>query len=220
MLIVLTFSNTVQRTSTQTQSHPVSGSCHDRIQNCMLQKPGDINPLIENVVKAGIFVIYFLDYCIGSLWWLELLYLLLQISVLIIRGRPVGTENLVSMLARDESTRSWLLPILTFQWNLIMPIATMITPLFLVFFVGSVQLVIYLYPKQSSGLFHERIQALFCPTLTSFISDTGAEGSLNTGYVADDPPPKYEPRPLTRRPPPGSWSTRLGVDSLPEVPYV
>ncbi|CAG2181180.1 unnamed protein product, partial [Oppiella nova] len=103
------------------------------------------------------------------------------------------------MLARDENTRSWLLPILTFQWNLIMPIATMIlsiaftrshsaggltwtqavtfypywpdwtkslstvfqiTPLFLVFFVGSVQLVIYLYPKQSSGLFHERIQGV------------------------------------------------------------
>ncbi|CAG2122186.1 unnamed protein product, partial [Medioppia subpectinata] len=75
---------------------------------------------------AGIFVIYFLDFCIGSLWWLALLYLLLQISVLIIRGRPVGTENLVSMLAKDDSTRSWLLPILTFQWNLIMPIATMI----------------------------------------------------------------------------------------------
>ncbi|CAG2182970.1 unnamed protein product, partial [Oppiella nova] len=89
-----------------------------------------------------------------------------------------------------------------------------ITPLFLVFFVGSVQLVIYLYPKQSSGLFHERIQALFCPTLTSFISDTGAEGLLNTGYVADDPPP-----PSSRRPPPASWSTRLGVDSLPAVPY-
>ncbi|CAG2182742.1 unnamed protein product, partial [Oppiella nova] len=39
------------------------------------------------------------------------------------------------------------------------------------------------------------LRALFCPTLTSFISDTGAEGSLNTGYVADDPPPKYEPPP-------------------------
>lgn len=183
---------------------------------------------------AGIFVIYFLDFCIGSLWWLTLLYLLLQISVLIIRGRPCGTENLVTMLAKDEKTRSWLLPILTFQWNLIMPIATMIlsiaftrshsasgltwtqittfynywsewtkclstvfqiTPLFLVFLIGAIQLIIYLYPKQSSGLIHERIQALFCPTITTISSEPTSSGALNASYIPDDPPPKYESPP-------------------------
>ncbi|CAG2116648.1 unnamed protein product, partial [Medioppia subpectinata] len=81
------------------------------------------------------------------------------------------------------------------EWTKSMSTVFQITPLFLVFFIGSVQLIIYLYPKQSSGLFHERIQALFCPTLTSFMSDPNSVGNLNSGYVADDPPPKYEAPP-------------------------
>ena len=44
------------------------------------------------------------------------------------------------------------------EWTKSLSTVFQITPLFLVFFVGAIQLIIYLYPKQSSGLFHERIQ--------------------------------------------------------------
>ena len=98
------------------------------------------------------------------------------------------------------------------EWTKSLSTVFQITPLFLVFFVGAIQLIVYLYPKRSSGLFHERIQvlyllviicsnhysyfiqALFCPTLSSFTNDQSA-GNLNSGYIPDDPPPKYEPPP-------------------------
>ena len=75
---------------------------------------------------AGYSIIYYLDFCFASLWWLALLYLLMVVAVLIIRGRPIGTENLVNMLIETEATRNWFLPAVTFYWNLISPVAVMI----------------------------------------------------------------------------------------------
>ncbi|KAI1287031.1 Sodium-dependent proline transporter [Halotydeus destructor] len=75
---------------------------------------------------SAYYIIYFMDFCFASLWWLSLLYLLKIIAILIIRGRPIGTENLVQMLVKSESTRSWFLPLVTFHWNLIVPVTLMI----------------------------------------------------------------------------------------------
>jgi solute carrier family 6 (neurotransmitter transporter) len=76
--------------------------------------------------RFGLHVMYFIDFCFGSLWWMSLLYLLFIISILVVRGRPVGTENLVNMLVITKSRRLWVLPLLTFHWNLMIPVAIMI----------------------------------------------------------------------------------------------
>lgn len=190
--------------------------------------------------SKGLAIIYYLDFCFASLWWLSLLYLLLVIAILIIRGRPVGTENLVQMLVKSEGTRNWFLPAITFHWNLIVPVSIMILsicftrsysptgltwtqvvsiyphwpswaqwssiaiqilPLFIVFTYGVFQVTFYLATKQ--GPIHERLQLLFCPTIsTSEMQRRGtfvegynpATGLVNPGFV-DDPPPKYTPPP-------------------------
>lgn len=76
--------------------------------------------------RIGLHFLYYLDFCMASLWWMSLLYLLLVISVLVIRGRPVGTENLVAMIIPKKENRKYALPLLTFHWNLITPIFLMI----------------------------------------------------------------------------------------------
>lgn len=76
--------------------------------------------------RIGLHFLYYLDFCMASLWWMSLIYLLLVIAVLVIRGRPVGTENLVSMIIPSKEKRKFALPLLTFHWNLITPIFLMI----------------------------------------------------------------------------------------------
>ncbi len=39
------------------------------------------------------------------------------------------------------------------------------------------------------------MQALFCPTITTITSEQSSSGAVNVSYIADDPPPKYEPPP-------------------------
>ncbi|XP_022238036.1 sodium- and chloride-dependent glycine transporter 1-like isoform X2 [Limulus polyphemus] len=70
----------------------------------------------------GIFVLYFMDFCVGSLWWISILYMVMLIAILFIRGRPYGTDQLVTVIARSQSNQIWLLPILTFQWNVVLPV--------------------------------------------------------------------------------------------------
>ncbi|RWS10517.1 sodium-dependent proline transporter-like protein [Dinothrombium tinctorium] len=187
----------------------------------------------------GLFVLYYVDFAFGSLWWLSLLYLLQIIAVLIIRGRPCGAENLVAMLTRSESTRNWLLPLLTFHWNLIIPVIIMvlsiaftrsysttgitwtqlvsiypywvtwaqyfsiflqILPLLIVLIYGIIQSYIYLCPSSQSGATHERLQALFCPIITTSEVQTTNISTISTGGIindcfVDEPPPKYTPPP-------------------------
>ncbi|XP_076340529.1 sodium-dependent transporter bedraggled-like isoform X2 [Tachypleus tridentatus] len=76
--------------------------------------------------KIGIYVLYFMDFCIGSLWWISVLYLVMLIAILFIRGRPYGTDQLVTVIAQSQSNQIWLLPILTFQWNVVLPISLMV----------------------------------------------------------------------------------------------
>ncbi|CAH0384145.1 unnamed protein product [Bemisia tabaci] len=78
--------------------------------------------------ELGIFVIYYIDYCIGSSWWLVLLYLLEIGAVFMVRGRPYSGETVVATLFSHTSQllQSWVAPMLSFIWNVILPVALML----------------------------------------------------------------------------------------------
>lgn len=74
------------------------------------------------------FVVYFLDYCVGGGWWILLLTIIEICAVLMIRGRPYTGEN-ISVVLFGKSTNCMSLcaiPMLTFSWNVIMPVALLV----------------------------------------------------------------------------------------------
>ncbi|KAG8233175.1 hypothetical protein J437_LFUL008938 [Ladona fulva] len=93
------------------------------------------------VLQLGIFVVHFVDYCVGCGWWMMALYLTELGSVLVIRGKPYGGENVVTVLfpsLRAEHTENvrqrnqpsclamWAAPTLAFAWNVMLPVALMV----------------------------------------------------------------------------------------------
>jgi solute carrier family 6 (neurotransmitter transporter) len=81
-------------------------------------------------------VTYLLDFAIGSGWWMMVLYLLELVAVFMVRGAPYCGENVVTVLITggDHLART-LAPLLSFVWNVIMPVALLvIMPIMLAFF--------------------------------------------------------------------------------------
>ncbi|BET01002.1 transporter [Nesidiocoris tenuis] len=78
--------------------------------------------------EFGIFVVYFLDFCVGGAWWIVLLYLIEIMVVFMVRGRPYSGETVVSELFKKAGTsmRNWAAPLLSFTWNVILPVFLMI----------------------------------------------------------------------------------------------
>ncbi|XP_046403337.1 sodium-dependent transporter bedraggled [Ischnura elegans] len=97
--------------------------------------------------ELGIFAEHFLDYCLGCGWWMMAIYLTELGSVLVIRGRPYGGENVVTALfpslrhfqhntsieqrrARNQQNptclATWAAPTLAFAWNVMLPVALMV----------------------------------------------------------------------------------------------
>ncbi|KAK3926921.1 Sodium- and chloride-dependent glycine transporter 2 [Frankliniella fusca] len=78
--------------------------------------------------ELGIFVVYFLDYCVGSGWWLMVLHLLQVGAVLMVRGRPYSGESIASTLFHKTTSCliTWAAPMLTFTWNVILPVILMV----------------------------------------------------------------------------------------------
>ena len=52
----------------------------------------------SNNLQIGIFVVYFLDTGLGSGWWVMVLYLALLFAVMVVRGKPYGAEQIVTVL--------------------------------------------------------------------------------------------------------------------------
>ncbi|KFM74769.1 Sodium- and chloride-dependent glycine transporter 1, partial [Stegodyphus mimosarum] len=77
-------------------------------------------PITSNV---GIYIIYYLDFCVSSLWWIVLMYFIMLFAILFIRGRPYGTDQLVNIISRNPVRRSKILPLLTFMWNIVLPVS-------------------------------------------------------------------------------------------------
>ncbi|XP_076373796.1 sodium-dependent transporter bedraggled-like [Tachypleus tridentatus] len=74
----------------------------------------------------GIFILFYLDYCIGSLWCISIVYLIMLIAILFVRGRFFGTDKLITMVTRKQSNYVWLLPFLKLQWNVVLPVTYVI----------------------------------------------------------------------------------------------
>ncbi|KAH9383669.1 hypothetical protein HPB48_025435 [Haemaphysalis longicornis] len=72
---------------------------------------------------ATLHVMLFLDVWLGSLWWIVALYFIMLIVVLFIQGKPFGTDKLVKMIVQKEGSKSIYLTLLTFHWNVLLPIA-------------------------------------------------------------------------------------------------
>lgn len=68
-------------------------------------------------------VMLFLDVWLGSLWWIVALYFIMLIVVLFIQGKPFGTDKLVKMIMQKEGAKSVYLPMITFHWNVVLPIS-------------------------------------------------------------------------------------------------
>ncbi|KDR15727.1 sodium- and chloride-dependent glycine transporter 1 isoform X2 [Zootermopsis nevadensis] len=79
--------------------------------------------------ELGIFVVHFLDYTIGCSWWLMVLYLLEILAVFVVRGRPYSGETVVTtMFSRSAGClQAWAAPLLIFTWNVILPVALVVT---------------------------------------------------------------------------------------------
>ncbi|CAK9799594.1 Sodium-dependent transporter bedraggled [Anthophora plagiata] len=78
--------------------------------------------------EMGIHVVYYLDYTIGGTWWIMILYLVQVGAVFAVRGRPHSGEAVVAELfpPTGRCLRHWAGPLLSFTWNVILPVILMV----------------------------------------------------------------------------------------------
>ena len=70
--------------------------------------------------QIGIFIVYFLDNILGSAWWVMVLYMIQLFAVLVVRGKPYGAEQIVTVIfPRKACCSSMLGPLLAFTWNVV-----------------------------------------------------------------------------------------------------
>ncbi|XP_015788148.1 sodium- and chloride-dependent GABA transporter 2 [Tetranychus urticae] len=82
-------------------------------------------------------IIYFLDSCFASICWIACLYMLMVSVIFVVRGKPCTPHDLVSNLTKDQKIISWLTPILTFHWSLVVTaILTILSILFTRSYLG------------------------------------------------------------------------------------
>lgn len=73
-----------------------------------------------------------MDYTVGGIWWLILIILLQIIAVFMVRGRPYSGDTVVAALFNPTThpcLLSWAPPLLSFTWNVILPVALMVSNL-------------------------------------------------------------------------------------------
>ncbi|XP_046752240.1 sodium-dependent transporter bedraggled isoform X4 [Diprion similis] len=78
--------------------------------------------------EFGIYVVYYLDYTVGGAWWIMVLYLVEVGAVFAVRGRPHTGEAVVAELfpPSGRCLRHWAGPLLSFTWNVVLPVALMV----------------------------------------------------------------------------------------------
>ncbi|KAH1022786.1 sodium-dependent transporter bedraggled isoform X2 [Dendroctonus ponderosae] len=75
--------------------------------------------------ELGIYVVYFMDYTLGSIWWLVIVIVLQIMAVFLVRGRPYSGDTVVTALFSPNNHSyivSWAPPLLAFNWNVILPV--------------------------------------------------------------------------------------------------
>ncbi|XP_043256560.1 sodium-dependent transporter bedraggled isoform X2 [Colletes gigas] len=78
--------------------------------------------------EVGIHIVYYLDYTIGGSWWIMILYLVQVGAVFAVRGRPHSGEAVVAELfpPTGRCLRHWAGPLLSFTWNVVLPVILMV----------------------------------------------------------------------------------------------
>ncbi|CAH1975280.1 unnamed protein product [Acanthoscelides obtectus] len=79
--------------------------------------------------ELGIYVVYFFDYTIGSIWWLLIVILLQIVAVFMVRGRPYSGDTVVMELFHRYNNAcflTWAPALLSFTWNVILPVILMV----------------------------------------------------------------------------------------------
>ncbi|XP_014488477.1 PREDICTED: uncharacterized protein LOC106751810 isoform X2 [Dinoponera quadriceps] len=78
--------------------------------------------------ELGIYVVYYLDYTVGGAWWIVVLYLIQIAAVFAVRGRPHTGEAVVAELfpPTGRCLRYWAGPLLSFTWNVILPVTLLV----------------------------------------------------------------------------------------------
>ncbi|XP_026667415.1 uncharacterized protein LOC108622610 isoform X4 [Ceratina calcarata] len=84
--------------------------------------------IIDIRTSMGIHVVYYLDYTIGGTWWIMILYLVQVGAVFAVRGRPHSGEAVVAELfpPTGRCLRHWAGPLLSFTWNVVLPVILMV----------------------------------------------------------------------------------------------
>ncbi|XP_071444051.1 sodium-dependent transporter bedraggled isoform X2 [Hetaerina americana] len=147
--------------------------------------------------ELGIFAEHFLDYCLGCGWWMMAIYLTELGSVLVIRGRPYGGENVVTALfpslrqmqhntsvnqrrARNQlqptCLATWAAPTLAFAWNVMLPVALMVLAI-TAFKNGNFQSLYNWSEANSSGSSHRGFEDPFI-----FLRGEDFEHTVNHSY--------------------------------------
>ncbi|XP_020300581.1 uncharacterized protein LOC109864096 isoform X2 [Pseudomyrmex gracilis] len=99
--------------------------------------------------ELGIYVVYYLDYTIGGVWWIIVLYLVQIGAVFAVRGRPHTGEAVVAELfpPTGRYLRYWAAPLLSFIWNVVLPVTLFV--LSIIIFKGSGFRELYSYRRTS-----------------------------------------------------------------------
>jgi len=101
------------------------------LKKCLLTRPyrhAYTSMIIPYVFfQLGVFVVYFLDYCVGGGWWVLAVTLAELCAVFMLRGRPYTGELISTALFGSKLTcvTTWAVPLLTFAWNVVMPVAVL-----------------------------------------------------------------------------------------------
>jgi solute carrier family 6 (neurotransmitter transporter) len=85
--------------------------------------------IIYDQFQLGIHVVYYLDYTVGGAWWIMVLYLVQVGAVFAVRGRPHTGEAVVAELfpPTGRCLKYWAGPLLSFTWNVVLPITLMVS---------------------------------------------------------------------------------------------
>lgn len=76
--------------------------------------------------QVGVFVVHFMDVCVGCAWWLMAVYLTEAFALFLVRGSPYGSDEIISVFTTTAFARKWIFPIMTFSWNIVLPITLMV----------------------------------------------------------------------------------------------
>ena len=81
------------------------------------------------LLQIGIFIVYFLDNILGSGWWVMVLYMIQLFAVLVVRGKPYGAEQIVTVMFPKKACCSGMLgPLLAFTWNVVSHVISPVNP--------------------------------------------------------------------------------------------